>query len=324
MSDILLYSIAVLIGFVVLVWAADRFILGASAIARNLGVSPLIIGLTIVGFGTSAPEMFISGLSAVEGYPALGIGNALGSNIANIALVLGVTAMITPLGVHSDTLKREFPVLIATMLLALGLLADSMLNRVDGTVLLVGMVIMILWVVRLGLQTRHTDPIKAEYSAEVPQHMPMAQAWLWLVLGLVLLLGSSKAIVWGASAIAHSFGVSDLIIGLTIVALGTSLPELAASIMSALKGEHDIAIGNIIGSNMFNLLGVLGLPGVIHPSMVEDDLIQRDFPFMIGLTFALYAMSYGFNKPGRINRLEGLVLFTAFFGYLYVIYLTSV
>jgi cation:H+ antiporter len=324
MPDLLIHSVAVTLGFVALVWAADRFILGSSAIARNLGVSPLIIGLTIVGFGTSAPEMFISGLSALDGKPELGIGNALGSNIANIALVLGVTSMISPLSVNSDTLKREFPVLIAIMLLALGLLADSMLSSLDGGLLLFGMVIMILWIVRLGLQTRETDPLKAEFSAEVPQHMPMLKAWGWLLIGLIFLLGSSKAIVWGASAIAHNFGVSDLVIGLTIVALGTSLPELAASIMSAIKKEHDIAIGNIIGSNMFNLLGVLGLPGVIHPSTIERGLLTRDFPFMIGLTFTLYAMSYGFKAPGRINRLEGTVLVTIFFVYLYVIYLTSI
>jgi cation:H+ antiporter len=231
--------------------------------------------------------------------------------------------VISPLAVNSDTLKREFPILIAVMLLALGLMADSTHSRLDGSLLLLGMVIMIFWVVRLGMQTRATDPLKAEFSAEVPQHMPMLRAWGWTLIGLVFLLVSSKAIVWGASAIAHGFGVSDLVIGLTIVALGTSLPELAASIMSAIKKEHDIAIGNIIGSNMFNLLGVLGLPGIIHPSSFEPGLLTRDFPFMIGLTFTLYAMSYGFKGPGRINRMEGAVLLMAFFVYLYVIYLTS-
>jgi cation:H+ antiporter len=314
---------AVVAGFFLLVWSASRFIHGASAIARNLNVSPLIIGLTIVGFGTSAPEMLVSAIAALEGSPQLGVGNALGSNITNIGLVLGLTAIIMPLGVHSDTLRREFPVLIAITLIAVLLLVDSHLSRIDGTLLLIGMAALIYWTIKLGLQTRTEDPLKAEYSVEIPQQIPMLKALFWTVLGFAVLLVSSRMVVWGATGTARIFGVSELVIGLTIVAFGTSLPELAASIISALKKEHDIAIGNILGSNMFNLLGVLGIAGVIKPANIDNDLLYRDLPFVIGFTFALFIMAYGFRGPGRINRYEGGTLACAFFIYMYIIYLTS-
>lgn len=325
MNSMLLFLFAVIAGFVLLVWGANRFVTGASATARNLGVSPLIIGLTIVGFGTSAPEMLIAGIASWEGAPGIAIGNALGSNISNIALVLGTTALITPLVVHSDTMKREFPILLIIMLLTLLLLSDGQLGHWDGVLLILGMGIMIFWVVNLGLRTRRTDPIQKEFSEEIPEKMPMKIAIMWLLMGLVILLVSSRIVVWGATGIATAFGISDLIIGLTIIAIGTSLPELAASIVSAMKGEHDIAIGNIIGSNMFNLLGVLALPGLIHPSLVEDVVLTRDFTVMILLTIALYAMSYGFgNSKGRITRFEGATLLSAFVGYLVYLYFSAV
>jgi len=325
MNSMMLFLFAVIAGFVLLVWGANRFVTGASATARNLGVSPLIIGLTIVGFGTSAPEMLIAGIASWEGAPGIAIGNALGSNISNIALVLGTTALITPLVVHSDTMKREFPILLIIMLLTLLLLSDGQLGHWDGVLLILGMGIMIFWVVNLGLRTRRTDPIQKEFSEEIPEKMPMKIAIMWLLMGLVILLVSSRIVVWGATGIATAFGISDLIIGLTIIAIGTSLPELAASIVSAMKGEHDIAIGNIIGSNMFNLLGVLALPGLIHPSLVEDVVLTRDFTVMILLTIALYAMSYGFgNSKGRITRFEGATLLSAFVGYLVYLYFSAV
>ncbi len=324
MNDLLLFALAVAGGFALLVWGAERFIYGSSAMARNLGVSPLIIGLTVVGFGTSAPEMLISGISSWSGNPGIAIGNAIGSNIANIALVLGITALIMPLSVHSDTLRREFPVLLAVTLLALVLLADGDLSRVDGMLLFTGMLVMIYLVIKLGLQTRKTDPMKAEYSAEIPQHIPMGKAIFWTALGLLILLASSKMVVWGAIGIAKAYGVSDLVIGLTIVAIGTSLPELAASIISAIKKEHDIVIGNIIGSNMFNLLGVLALPGLIHPTPVEPSLLNRDLPIMIALTIALFAMAYGFGRQSIIRRAEGATLLLFYFGYLGIIYITNV
>ncbi|MCG6936269.1 MAG: calcium/sodium antiporter [Proteobacteria bacterium] len=316
--QLVLSVIAVLGGFAILVWGADRFVFGAAGTARNLGISPLIIGLTIVGIGTSTPEILVSAMAAWQGNPALGVGNAIGSNIANIALVLGSTALITPLVVKSETLRREYPLMFIIMLLSLLLVMDGTLSRLDGLILLAGLVIMIFWMVRLGLRRDH-DPMEAEYEKEIPT-LTTGRALLWLGLGMVLLLGSSHILVWGAVNIAHAFGVSDLIIGLTIVALGTSLPELAASVMSALRGEPDIAIGNVIGSNMFNLLAVLSLPGIIMPVRLETAVLNRDFPVMIGLSIALFIMAYGFKRDGRINRWEGGLLLGSYLAYMLMLY----
>ncbi len=317
--------IAIVAGFALLVWGADRFVIGASATARNLGVSPLIIGLTIVGFGTSAPEMLVSAMAAWAGNPVMGVGNALGSNITNIGLVLGVTALIVPLSVRSETLKREFPLLFVVMLIALTLLLDGEMHRSDGIILLVGLASLIYWMVALGLRERRgADPMASEYTDEIPAHMPMSKAVFWLLLGLVILMASSRILVWSAVNVAQWFGVSDLIIGLTIVAIGTSLPELAASVMSALKGEHDIAIGNVLGSNMFNLLAVLGMPGLIHPSVMPEELMSRDFPTMIGLTIALFVMGYGFLRPGHVTRAEGGLLLLGYLAYLAMLYHDSI
>jgi len=313
-NGLLFSSLAVIVGFVFLVWGADRFVHGAAATARNLGISPMIIGLTIVGIGTSAPEILVSAIAAWQGNPALGVGNALGSNITNIALVLGATALITPLLVKSETLRREYPLMFSIMLLALVLLIDGEMSRMDGWILMMGLGLMILWMVLQGLRRDH-DPMEDEYEQEIPR-ISTPRALLWLALGMVLLLGSSRALVWGAVNIAHALGISDLIIGLTVVAVGTSLPELAASVISALRKEPDIAIGNVIGSNMFNLLAVLGLPGVIMPHALEPEVLSRDFPYMIGLSIALFAMAYGFKGDGRLNRWEGLLLLLAYFAYL--------
>jgi len=318
-----LFLLAVVAGFALLLWGADRFVLGASATARNLGVSPLLIGLTVVAFGTSAPEILVSIAAAWEGQPGLAVGNAIGSNIANVGLVLGATALITPLTVHSETLKREFPILFVTMLVALALLADGVLGVLDGVLLLAGLGLMLYWMTGLGARQREADPMESEYADEIPLAMPMPRAIMWLGVGLAALLVGSRALVWGGANLAAWFGVSDLVIGLTVVALGTSLPELAASAVSAYKGEHDIAIGNILGSNMFNLLAVLGLPGLLHPHIIDPAVLSRDYPVMIGLAVALFAMSYGFRGPGRINRLEGVVLLAAYLGHLGLLYATA-
>jgi len=317
-DSLLLPTAAVIGGFVLLVWGADRFVFGAAATARNLGVSPLIIGLTIVGIGTSAPEILVSVMAAWQGNPALGVGNAVGSNITNIGLVLGTTALIKPLAVRSETLRREYPLMFAIMLFSLVLLLDGEMSRLDGLLLLAGLVLMVNWMVRLGLRRDH-DPMEDEYAQEIPP-LSTGRALLWLLLGLVLLLGSSRLLVWGAVDIAQAFGISDLVIGLTIVAVGTSLPELAASVMSALRGEPDIAIGNVIGSNMFNLLAVLGLPGLIHPTALAPEVLSRDYVFMIGLSIALFAMAYGFRGDGRINRLEGALLLGGYTAWLFLLY----
>ena len=312
----LLNLVAIIVGFALLVWGANRFVIGAAAIARNLGLSPMLIGLTIVGFGTSAPEILVATVASFQGNPGLAIGNAIGSNIANIGLILGVTALIVPLSVHSDTLRREYPILLAICLVVLVLMLDGELGQQDGLILLTGLVLVMYGMVRIGLRSRATgDPMEKEFEAEIPETMTNLAASLWFLAGLTLLLVSSRILVWGAVNIAVSFGISDLVIGLTIVALGTSLPELAASITSALKNEHDIAIGNVIVSNMYNLLAVLAVPGIIVPGTFAPEALSRDVPVMIGLTLAIFIMGYGFSGPGKINRLEGMLLVLCFIGY---------
>lgn len=317
--QLLISLLAIIAGFALLVWGADRFVHGAAATARNLGVSTLVIGLTIVGFGTSAPEMLVSAMAALSNNPDLAVGNAIGSNITNVGLVIGITALICPLVVNSNTLRREFPLLFMVMLLALGLLLDHRLSRSDGVILLSGLAILIYWMVRLGMSGKRPEPMTKEFEREIPQ-VSLRLALLWTFIGLVVLLISSRILVYGAVNIAHMLGVSDLVIGLTIVAVGTSLPELAASIMSALKNEPDIALGNVIGSNMFNLLGVLGIPGVISPISIGPEVLTRDYSFMIGLTLAMFFFAYGFKKPGQINRLEGGILLGIYAAYMVVLY----
>ncbi|MCF6353877.1 MAG: calcium/sodium antiporter [Candidatus Polarisedimenticolaceae bacterium] len=314
----LLNTVAIMVGFALLVWGADRFVLGAAAIARNLGLSPMLIGLTIVGLGTSAPEILVSVMASFQGNPGLAIGNALGSNIANIGLILGLTALIVPLTVCSNALRREYPILLAICMLVLVLMLDGELGRLDGAILLVALVLVIIALASIALRSRtekDKDPMVSEYEAEMPEALSTKSAILWFVIGLALLLFSSRLLVWGAVNIAVSFGISDLVIGLTIVALGTSLPELAASITSALKGEHDIAIGNVIGSNIYNLLAVLAVPGLVVPGLFAPEVLSRDLPVMIGLTLAIFVMGYGFRGSGRINRFEGLLLVLCFVAY---------
>lgn len=314
-------SIAIVAGFGALIWGADRFVAGAAGMARTLNVSPLIIGLVIVGFGTSAPEMLVAGVAGWEGNTGLAIGNSLGSNITNIALVLGLTALLYPLTVHSDLLKREFPALFIIMTFVLILFIDGELGLIDGYLLLIGMACFVGWMIYLGKQSKAGDPIEGEFDEEIPNPLPIGKALFWVAVGLIVLLVGARAVVWGAVGIAQSFGISDLIIGLTIVAIGTSLPELATTIMSSKKGEDDIAIGNIIGSNMFNLLGVLGIPAVIHPTVFEGNVLTRDMPVMIALTIALYIMAKGrIGKPGEINRFEGACLLSIYIAYLGVLF----
>lgn len=320
----LLDFIAIAAGFVLLVWGADRFVLGAAGTARALGVSPLVVGLTIVGFGTAAPEILVSAMAAIAGNPALGIGNAIGSNITNIALILGTTALIAPLRVRRETLRRELPLLIAIMLASLVLLADDVLGRVDGILLLAGLAAFIAWLIRLARNSAHPDPIVTEFAAEVPAALPLPHALAWLAAGLIVLLASSRMLVWGAVNLATAIGVSDLVIGLTVVAIGTSLPELAASVVAARRGEHDIAVGNVLGSNIFNLLAVMGLPGVIRPGSVPSAVLGRDFPIMIGLTLAFFLLAFGpgprDGKTGKVSRLSGALLLAAFGAYQLILY----
>ena len=311
--------LALVAGLVVLVFAADWFVDGTSAIARNLGISPLLIGLTIVGLGTSAPEILVSSLASLQGNPGLAIGNAIGSNIANMGLILGCTALISPLVFHSGLLKRELPVL---MLISVGcyVLALDGLSVFDGVLMLLALAGFLYWLIRTAMAERKNDVLAQEVEAEVPDTMPNSKAWLYFAIGLIGLLISSKVLVWAAVNIAHSMGVSDLVIGLTIVALGTSLPELAASIGSVLKGEHDLAVGNVIGSNVYNLLAVYSLPALIAPGAVDAIVISRDFPVLLAFTAALFILGVGISKAGHINRWEGSGLLSAYLYYQWVIY----
>ncbi|PIE23999.1 MAG: calcium/sodium antiporter [Neptuniibacter caesariensis] len=318
----MLYPIlALLVGLVLLVWSADRFVIGAAATAKNLGMSPMLIGLTIVSLGTSAPEILVSLVAATSGAGDLAIGNALGSNIANIALVLGITAMIAPLPVKSGILRKELPLLLGVILLAGILLFDMQLGRLDGLILLAALGVCLFLFHRFQKSTAG-DELSLEEEDELPE-LETRLALFWLIVGLTILAGSSKMLVWGATEIALSLGVSKLVIGLTIVAIGTSLPELAASIASALKGHHDIAIGNVVGSNIFNLLAVMAIPGLVSPIGMDSMVLQRDYMVMLGLTFALMAFAL-WQKPPAISRLEGTILAGAYAAYLCLIYTMTV
>ncbi|NOR70696.1 MAG: calcium/sodium antiporter [Methylomarinum sp.] len=315
--------VALVIGLIVLVIAADKFVVGTASIARKLGVSPLLIGLTIVGLGTSAPEILVSVIASMQGNAGLAVGNALGSNIANIGLILGVTALISPLSFSSGILRRELPILMIVSLICYFMAFDG-LDMVDGLLMLFMLLTFLLWLIQSAKKQQNiespADPLEEELIAEMAEDISTQKAWWFFLLGLVGLLVSSRLLVWAAVNIAESFGVSDLVIGLTVVALGTSLPELASSISSVLKKEDDLAVGNIIGSNMYNLLAVYSLPGLIAPGAVAESVIPRDFPVMLGFTGVLFILGYGLTKAGHINRWEGGGLLLAFCGYQWVIY----
>ncbi|HCF05844.1 MAG TPA: calcium/sodium antiporter [Desulfomicrobiaceae bacterium] len=312
----------VVFGVVLLVWSADRFVTGAAALASHLGMPPLLIGMVVLGFGTSAPELVVSAISAWQGTPGIALGNAYGSNIANIALILGVTALIRPITVHSQVLRRELPLLTAATALAAGQLWDAEISRLDAGLLLAAFGGLMAWSIR---QARHRAPdaLENEVEQELAHPMPLPRALFWIMVGLFLLVASSRALVWGAVTIAQDLGVSDLVIGLTIVALGTSLPELASSIVAARKHEHDLALGNVIGSNLFNTLAVVGIAGVIHPLTPGPEILHRDMPVMGALTLSLFAVGYGLRGPGRINRMEAAALLGSYAGYIFFLIQTT-
>src|SRR6056297_1657257 len=311
----LIPAFSIVVGLVLLVWSADRFVEGSAATARHFGMPPLLVGMVVIGFGTSAPEMVVSAISAAQGNPGIALGIAYGSNITNIALILGLTALISPITVHSQVLRKELPILAGVTILAGWQLWDGEITRVDALVLLGVFAGLMAWTIRKGMRTQD-DALGAEMEQELKVHtMPLNRAIAWLAIGLILLVASSRILVWGAVEIAHGFGVSDLIIGLTIVAVGTSLPELASSIIAARKGEHDIALGNILGSNLFNTLAVVGIAGAIHPMTVGPEVFTRDIMVMAALTASLFVIGYGFRGPGRINRIEGAALLSCYVGY---------
>jgi cation:H+ antiporter len=309
--------LAVVFGLALLVWSADRFVEGSAAIARHFGMPPLLIGMVIVGFGTSAPEMVVSAVSALQGNPGIALGNAYGSNITNIALILGLTALLSPIAVHSQVLRKELPILIAVSALAAWQVWDGNVTRGEAFILLAVFAGLMGWTIWQGL-LKKDDALGSEIEQELEvRAMPVRRAFFWLGIGLVLLIASSRLLVWGAVEIARGFGVTDLIIGLTIVALGTSLPELASSLIAIRKGEHDIALGNVLGSNLFNTLAVVGIAGMIRPMAVGPEVFSRDIMVMAILTLSLFVFGYGFSGPGRgrINRFEGAALLLCYVGY---------
>jgi len=311
----LLAIIAVVAGLLLLVWSADRFVEGAAVIARHLGMPSLLIGMVIVGFGTSAPEMVVSAIAALQGNPGLALGNAYGSNIANIGLILGLTAMVRPIAVHSHVLRKELPILTAVTAFGAFQIRDGILTRFEAGVLLVAFAALMAWTVWQGMRDK-ADALREDVEAELKSHtMARGRAAFWLGAGLLLLTASSRLLVWGAVAIAQRMGVSDLIIGLTIVALGTSLPELASSMAATRQGESDLALGNVLGSNLFNTLAVVGIAGAIHPMTVGSDVFRRDMPVMGLFTISLFVFGFGFRRSGRINRIEGLALLAGYLGY---------
>ena len=319
----LIAIIQLVAGFLLLVWGADRLVAGASATARNLGVSPLIIGLTIIGFGTSAPELVVSAIATMKGNSGLAVGNALGSNIANMGLVLGATALIYPLRMESTALKREYPMLLLIMLVCFLMALNGVYSHWEGWALLAGLLTVIIWIIRIGLHRPLSDPLAEEFDAEIPRDTPTKVALFWLGVGLVVLPISSTILVEGAITIARILHVTDTVIGLTVVAVGTSLPELATAITAALHKEDDLAIGNIIGSNIFNLLGVLGIAAAIQPITLIPIILARDFPAMFLITGALYLMASDFRGPGRIGRRSGSILLLMFIGYIIMVWMSS-
>lgn len=314
----LTFVAAIIVGLILLIWSSDHFVDGASSIARNLGVSPLIVGMLIIGLGTSAPEMLVSATAALKGNPGLGIGNAIGSNIANITLVLGITSIFYVLPVHSRLLKKELPLVLASAVLVWVLMIDNYLSRADSLILLAALIIILVWMITSAKkEVSMHDPLIDETLEELPKKLPLINSLIWTAIGLVFLLISSYLLVWGASNIASYYGVSDLIIGLTIVAIGTSLPELAATISSARKGETDLAVGNIVGSNLFNTLAVLAIPSLIQPLTLPAGVFSRDMPIMLVLTVILLIFSFGFFKGSRneISFPKGVFLLLVFIAY---------
>ncbi|MCW8107872.1 calcium/sodium antiporter [Alteromonas ponticola] len=309
--------IAIIVGLPVLLWSAEKFINGSAGIANHFGVSPLLIGMLIIGFGTSAPEIIVSIFAAMQGNSGIALGNAYGSNIANIALILGLTAVISPIAVRSEIIRRELPIMLGIMFLAAWQLLDFHVSKDDAFMLIGIFILLFSWSVWQGIRG-DKDALAEEFTEEMSHaDSSVKMNLIWLLTGLLLLIASSRVLVWGAVEVATFFGVSDTIIGLTIIAIGTSLPELASSLMAVKKGEHDLALGNVIGSNMFNTLAVVGIAGLIQPMSVEPIFFYRDIVFMLAVSVALLIFCIGIKGPGRLNRLEGGAFLLAYIVYTY-------
>ena len=313
----LLASLAILIGLPVLLWSAGKFVGGAASVANHFGVSPLLIGMLIIGFGTSAPEIIVSVFAAIQGNSGIALGNAYGSNIANLFLILGLTAIISPIAVKSEIIKKELPVLLGITFFAAWQVWDLNISKDDAFSLLGLFVLLLSWSIYHGMKG-DKDALADEYDEEINSNEGTVKTHvMWLIAGLLLLVASSRMLVWGAVEVATFFGVSDTIIGLTVIAIGTSLPELASSLMAVKKGEHDLAIGNVIGSNMFNTLAVVGIAGTIQPMTVGSEFLYRDVMVMFASTIALFIFCIGIKRQGRLNRLEGGAFVLAYAAYTY-------
>ncbi|MEZ8376572.1 calcium/sodium antiporter [Vibrio cyclitrophicus] len=303
-----------IIGLGFLVWSADKLVFGAAALARNFGISPLVIGMTILAMGSSAPEMMVSATAALDGKTDTAVGNVLGSNIANIALILGITALIKPLSISSGVIRRELPLMIGVTLLAGALLWDNHLGFYEGVLLFVLFAAFLFAMLQISRsEKKNGDAFLDEQESEIPEGVSNLKAAMWVVVGLIILPLAANMLVDNAVVIAKFFGMSDLVIGLTIIAVGTSLPELAASLAGVMKGEDDMAVGNIIGSNVFNILAVMGIPGILNPSILSEFAMGRDFWVMLGVSLLLVLMALG--KSRSVNRIEGGVLIITFVAY---------
>lgn len=317
----LVFSVALIVGLVILIWSADRFVEGAVSTALHLGMTPMLVGLTVVAFGTSAPELIVSAMAALQDSSNLAVGNAIGSNIANIALVLGLTTLVSAIPIKLGILRVELPILLIATSLATLVIIDGTIVFYDGLILSGLLIISLIALAKLSSSSEEL-PEELDEASDIPQ----AKAYLYLIGSIVALVLSSRMLVWGASGIATELGVSDLIIGLTIVAIGTSLPELAASIASALKGHHDLALGNIIGSNLFNLLAVMAIPAFISPPIIDQVSLFRDYGFMLVLTFglAILCLVNHVSKRDQIGKIAGITLLCSYIVYLVILYKDSV
>lgn len=316
------YCFVFIVGLILLAWSAERFVSASATIASHFHIPPVLIGISIVALGTSIPEIFVAIIAVFHQTTTIAVGNAIGSNIANLGLVLGFTALITPIKVQSNILRREFPILLVVMALVFVLMLDLNLDSVNGIILLLGAVAVIFILITIAKKSASGDPLSDEYQQQLQQQKPISYAWGWIFLGIILLTLSAQMVVFGAITIARFLGVSELFIGLTLVAVGTSLPEIAVTVVSASKRQFDIAIGHILGSNIFNLLIALAIPALFAAKPINMTPLLPDMAWMFGLTLLVYLACYGYRRPGRINRVEGAILLSLYL--LYIIYLSVV
>lgn len=324
--SVILPLITLFLGLALLVWSSDIFIDSAASVAQHLNIAPLIIGVVVLGFGTSAPEMLVAILASLDNSPGLAIGNVVGSNIANIGLILGITAIVSPIVIKSSLLKREFPILLVISVIGILLMLDKDLDALDGYILIILLMVVMAWMIHANRNINPTDPLSNETLEELKEHpkMGLSKSWVLLITGLIILIISAKMMVWGAVEIAYFFQVPDMIIGLTIIAIGTSLPELAAAISAARKGEADLMIGNIIGSNLFNLLAVMSMPALIAPSLIENTTLLIDYPIMLALTVAMLLVALPHKGRAVITKFEGSLLVISFISYMLLLYFRAI